>query len=94
MVEDSRFPDTICEILKQAVTYKIQTSLCYTSASLVGIAMVRKMSQTLIVLHGEKQVSCTCCDVWQIVIDVTECDTLPRYICKTRLGKTKKRTTN
>ena len=26
----------------------------------------------------------------KIVIDVTRCDTLPRYICQTRLGKTKR----
>ena len=45
-VEDSRFPDTICEVVKQAVTYiRIQTSLYSTSASSVGACqMVRKMS--------------------------------------------------
>ena len=31
-VEDSRFPDTICEVVKQAITYK-NTCLLYTSPS-------------------------------------------------------------
>ena len=62
-VEDSRFPDTICEVVSKLSHIRTQISLYCISASLVGIVMVRKTSQTLIVAC-EKQVSCTRCYVW------------------------------
>ena len=43
-VEDTRFPDNVCDVVTQAVTYKGTDNLYFTNASSVGFVMGRKTS--------------------------------------------------
>ena len=52
-VADNRFPDTVCEVVKQKLSRtRTQTSLCVGSVSSLGFVMARKTNRTLRVRHG------------------------------------------
>ena len=54
-VEDSRFPDTICEVVKQAVTYKNTDKPVLHKCQFSWYCDGQKDEPDLIVLHGAKQ---------------------------------------
>ena len=74
-VEDSRFPDNVCDVVTQSVTYKGTDKPVCISVSLVGIAMVKKMNLTLIVKNGGMQEYASIVLSGTIMLDVTEGDT-------------------
>ena len=43
-VDDHRFPDTVCDVVTEAVTYKAQINLYCTSVNSHGTVMVKKMT--------------------------------------------------
>ena len=56
-VNDDRFPDNVCDVVTEAVTYKGTINLYCTSASSVGIVMGKEMSLKWIVKSGGMQKS-------------------------------------